>query len=150
MDTIREDGTNLYLIPPATTGTVVVKTATLGGLTASSPSTGIGYTTGAGGAVAQATSKATGVTLSTLCGTITLNGAALAADTTVAFVWTNTSIAATDCIHIQHDSVGTLGAYTFAITPAAGSATVSVHNCTPGSLSEAIVLRFCVIKSVIA
>jgi hypothetical protein len=111
---------------------------------------GIGYATGAGGTVAQITSKATGVTLSKLCGTITMNAAALAAQTTVAFVLTNTFIAATDYIDIQHDSVGTLGAYNVVATPAAGSATISVRNVNTASLSEAIVLRFAVIKGVVA
>jgi hypothetical protein len=109
-----------------------------------------GYGTGFGGTVTQATSKATAATLSKQSGTITLNGAALAADTTVSFTLTNTCIAANDMVHVQHDSVGTLGAYTFAVTPAAGSAVIAVHNCTPGSLSEAIVIRFIVIKAAVA
>jgi hypothetical protein len=113
-------------------------------------SNGFGYPTGVGGTVAQATNKSTGVTLSTLCGTITLNAASLAADTSVAFTLTNANIAATDCIVVLHDSVGTLGAYSFAVTPGAGSAVISVHNCTPGALAEAIVLRFAIIKAVIA
>lgn len=111
---------------------------------------GIGYTTGAGGAVAQATSKATGVTLNEHCGTITLHNATLAANTTVGFTFTNSNIAATDIVVLVHDSVGTLGAYGFAVTPATGSATVSVRNLTAGGLSEAIVLRFAIIKGVVA
>ena len=135
---------------PTWTGSAVVCTtlAASSSVKSSSATAGIGYDTGAGGTVAQATSKATGVTLSKVCGTITMNAAALAADTTVSFVLTNTAIAATDYVAVQHDSVGTLGAYTFAVTPAAGSATISVHNCTPGSLSQAIGLRFVVIKAV--
>ena len=111
---------------------------------------GIGYATGAGSTVTQATSKATSVSLSNVCGTITMNGAALASVTSVAFTWTNTAIAATDMVLIQHDSVGTLGGYSVVVTPAAGSATVTVRNNTAGSLSEAIVLRFIVIKAVTA
>jgi hypothetical protein len=115
-----------------------------------SPTLGIGYGTGAGGAVAQATSKATGATLNTVCGTIALNAAALAAATSVAFVLTNSAIAATDVVTIVHDSVGTLGGYGFAVTPAAGSATITVRNNTAGSLSEAIVLRFFINKAVVS
>ncbi len=107
-----------------------------------------GYTTGAGGTVVQATSKSTAVTLNALCGTITMNGAALASATSVAFTFTNSNIAATDYIDIQHDSVGTLGGYGICATPAAGSATITVRNGTGGSLSEAIVLRFFVNKAV--
>src|SRR5882672_9299987 len=37
----------------------------------------LGYATGAGGAVTQATDKSTAVTLNKICGAITMNGAAL-------------------------------------------------------------------------
>jgi hypothetical protein len=120
----------------------------LGFIKSTSATAGVGYGTGAGGTVAQATSKATGVTLSKVCGTITMNAANLAADTSVSFVLTNTAIAATDLVVVQHSSAGTLGAYDFAVTPAAGSATITVRNQTPGALAEAIVLRFAVIKAV--
>jgi hypothetical protein len=107
-----------------------------------------GYGAG-GGTVTQATNKTTGVTLSTSCGTIVMNGAALAADTTATFVLTNTSIAATDMVLVSHSSVGTFGAYTLNGRAAAGSASIDVRNVSTGSLSEAIVIRFAVIKSTI-
>lgn len=116
----------------------------------SSTTAGIGYNTGAGGTVTQATSKTTGVSLSRSCGTITLNAASLAAGTSVSFTFTNTAIAATDLVVMVHDSAGTLGAYSINVTPAAGSATVTVRNNTAGALAEAIVLRFAVIKAVTA
>ena len=118
------------------------------GLWSSGATAPFGYTTGAGGTVTQMTNKTTGVSLSTVTGAITMNGASLAGDTTAAFVLTNTAIAATDAVLVLHESVGTLGAYSFGSTGAAGSATISVHNNTAGALSEAIVLRFVVIKSV--
>ncbi len=111
---------------------------------------GVGYATGAGGTQTQSSSKSTGVTLSKLCGTITMNGAALAAATTVSFTLTNTFIAAGDFVNVQHASVGTLGAYTFAVAPASGSVVISVRNVHTASLSEAIVLRFVIIKAVTA
>lgn len=109
---------------------------------------GVGYTTGAGGTVAQATSKATGVTLDKFCGDITMDAANLAADTTVSFVLTNSTIAATDYLAVQHVSAGTLGSYTVTAACAAGSATIYVRNITAGALAEAIVLKFVVIKAV--
>ncbi len=112
---------------------------------------GIGYAAGAGGTVTQGTNKATGVTLSKLCGTITMHNAALAAGAIVSFTVTNTLMAAGDVVHLQHDSGGTLGAYT--VNPsgsAAGSFTINVRNNTAGSLSEALVLRFVIIKAVAA
>ncbi len=111
---------------------------------------GIGYAAGAGGTVTQLTSKSTGVTLNKLTGTITLNGAALAAGTIVTLTVTDSAVAATDVPVAIHDSVGTIGGYTIAAnTPAAGSFKISVRNNTAASLSEAIVIRFAVIKSVV-
>lgn len=136
-------GTNVFTVNQS--GTL----ASSGGLT-SSGTAGIGYNTGAGGTVTQATSKATGVTLSKTTGQITMNNAALAAATVVSFTLTNTTIAATDMVLVQHISAGTLGAYSCTATPGAGSATVYVTNRSAGSLSEAIVLQFVVIKAVTA
>lgn len=109
---------------------------------------GIGYATGAGGTVTQATSKATGVTLSKASGAITMNAAALAAGTIVSFVLTNTSIAATDVLVLNHISGGTVGSYALNAQCAAGSATINVRNNTAGSLTEAIVIQFALIKGV--
>jgi hypothetical protein len=50
-----------------------------------------GYITGEGGTVAQATSKATAVTLNKKCGQITMHNASLAADTTVTHLWSPTA-----------------------------------------------------------
>lgn len=109
-----------------------------------------GYITGEGGVVTQATSKSTGVTLNKKCGQITLNGAALAASTTVSFVLTNSTIAANDLLVLNHVSTGTFGSYTLNARAAAGSATIDVRNISAGSLSEAIVIGFAVIKGAIA
>jgi hypothetical protein len=109
-----------------------------------------GYITGEGGTVTQATSKSTGVTLNKRCGQITLNGAALAADTTVSFTLTNNTIAATDLLVLNHVSAGTAGSYALNAQAAAGSASINVRNITAGSLSEAIVIGFAVIKAATA
>lgn len=109
-----------------------------------------GYATGSGGTVTQLTSKATGVTLSKPTGQITLNAAALAADTTVSFTLTNTVIEAGDILIMNHISGGTAGSYLLNAQSAAGSASINVRNITTGSLSEAIVIAFAVIKAVTA
>lgn len=108
----------------------------------------LGYITanGAGGAVTQLTSKATGVTLSKATGAITMHNAALAAATIVSFTWTNTLIEAADTIDLNHKSGGTLGAYTLNASCGAGSATITIRNNTAGSLSEALVISFNLIK----
>jgi hypothetical protein len=103
---------------------------------------------GAGrGTVTQATNKSTGVTLNAPCGDITMNGEALAADTTATFTLTNSSITANDALVLNHVSGGTALAYSLNAQAAAGSASVNVRNITAGSLSEAIVIRFSIIKS---
>jgi hypothetical protein len=109
-----------------------------------------GYATGSGGVVTQATSKATGVTLSKSTGQITLDAAALAASTTVSFTLTNTVIEAGDILVMNHISGGTAGSYSLNAQSAAGSASINVRNISLASLSEAIVIAFAVIKAVAA
>ena len=116
--------------------------------------TGLGFYTGAGGTVTQATSKATPFTLDKMCGQITTAADALGAATIVSATWNNSLIAATDVVIINHklnaSSLGTLGAYTFNVACLAGSATLSIRNNTASSLSEALALNFVVIKGVTA
>ncbi|MFN6251736.1 MAG: hypothetical protein ACK4Y5_06615 [Acetobacteraceae bacterium] len=108
-----------------------------------------GYTTGAGGTVTQGagSGKATSVTLDKPTGTITMNNAALAANTTVTFTLNSLIIEANDLVVLSHISGGTAGAYTLNAQCLAGQANINVRNITAGSLSEAIVLRYAVIKS---
>ena len=112
----------------------------------------LGYGTGAGGNVTQATSKATGVTLNAGSGRITMNNASLASNTTVTFLLTNNVISATDNMIVSVVSGAvTVGSYTTQVsTIAAGSANISVRNITAGALSEAIVLAFTVLKGATA
>jgi hypothetical protein len=109
-----------------------------------------GYITGEGGTVAQSSSKSTTVTLNKKCGQITMNGAALAAATTVSFTLTNSTIAATDLLVLNHVSGGTAGSYLLNAQAGAGSASINVRNVNGSSLSEAIVIGFAVVKAVAA
>jgi hypothetical protein len=131
----------------ATTATSVAST---GAVTSSSATAGIGYATGAGGTVTQASNKTTGVTLDKSTGRITLHNATLNANTTVSFVLTSSAIAANDLLVLNHVSGGTAGAYTLNAQAAAGSASINVRNVTSGNLGEAIVIGFAVIKAVTA
>ncbi|HVQ43799.1 MAG TPA: glycosyl hydrolase family 28-related protein [Candidatus Saccharimonadia bacterium] len=120
-----------------------------GTVTASSPLGGLGYGTGAGGAITQATNKSTGVTLDKVCGAITMNNASLNAATAVSFVLTNSNIGTFDVVHAVHGSAGTAGAYRVAVkSGSAGTCTIEVTNTTAGALGEAIVINFVVIKGV--
>lgn len=107
------------------------------------------FVAGDGGAVTQQTSKSTGVTLNKLCGQITMNGAALAAAAEVSFVVTNSTVASTDVVVACVQSVGTAGAYFVTVGAVSnGSFALTVGNASAGSLSQAVVLNFAVIKGV--
>ena len=109
----------------------------------------VGYSTGTGGAVTQATNKSTGVTLNKRCGQITMNNASLSAAAEVSFTLTNSTISATDVVMICIGSGATAGAYNVQCDAvAAGSCRISIGNMSSGSLGEAIVLNFVVIKAV--
>ena len=109
---------------------------------------GVGYNAGAGGTVTQATSKSTTVILNKICGDITMHSAVLNAGVIVSFTLTNSTIAAGDSLILNHVSVGTVGSYLLNCQPAAGSAVINVRNTSAANLTEAIVVRFTVIKSV--
>jgi len=128
--------------PAAVTGTNVLASTTLG------------YKAGSGASTSQSSGTGTGKAKTTLainkpCGEIIMDGASLAANTTVSFALTNSTIAATDVVIVNHASVGTAGAYQVTVSAVGnGTCTISVRNITSGSLSEAIVLNFAVIKAV--
>lgn len=149
-DTISEAtaGSGVTIVNALTLSGGAGAIASTGLVTSSSPTAGVGYATGAGGTVTQATDKSTGVSLNAQCGAITMNNAALNAGVIVSFVLTNTAIAATDVLILNHISGGTVGSYTLNAQPAAGSATINVRNNTAGNLSEAIVIQFAIINGV--
>lgn len=117
-------------------------------LIATSPVWGMGYGSGAGGTVTQATSKATTVILNTTSGQITMNGAALASGATVMFQLTNSSARTYDTLSVMHASGGTAGAYRVECVSVSnlGGYNINVTNITGGSLSEAIVINFNILR----
>ncbi len=131
--------------------TAVTTIASSGGITSSSATAGIGYATGAGGAVTQGTSKSTGVTLNKVCGTVTTHNASLAAGASVSFTLTNSTIAATDVVQWATKSSGAaVGKYTaFTTATGAGSCECTLTNVGSTAL-EAVVLNFVVNKAVAA
>lgn len=133
------------------TGALVVNSTIASNSTilANGSSSKIGYNTGAGGSITQgAGSKANSVTLNRPTGIIVTDNAALNANTAVTFNLSNSVIEATDIVVVSHISGGTLGSYNFAVAPAAGNANITIRNITAGNLSEALTLRFIVLKSV--
>lgn len=122
-----------------------------GAVLAATPGAGFGYapSLSVGSSVTQATSKATGATLNNLCGSITMNNAALLPAASVTFVFTNSTITAADVVVVTWRANGaTAGSYTVSVgSIAAGSCGITLTNISAGSLSEAVQLNFVVIKS---
>jgi hypothetical protein len=118
------------------------------GLTSTSGET-IGYGTGSGSAVFQATSKSTAVgPLDKVTGRITVSSSALAAGATATFSVTCNKVAQGDCVIVNPTSgAADLSAYSVRCVQAGtGLFKIGITNTTAGSLSEAFVLQYCIIK----
>jgi hypothetical protein len=133
----------------AVTGTVTSNLVSINKIVTTSNG-GIGYAAGAGGAQTQTSNKTNPVTLNTIAGQITLNNQNLAAGANATFVLNNTAIGNTDVMIINHVSGGTIGAYTFDVACNTANAAITITNRTAGTLGEAPVIRFAVIKSAIS
>ena len=107
----------------------------------------LGYAAAAQGTVTQLTDKSTGVTLNKSAGRITMNNAALAAATNVAFTLTNNLISSNDVLIVGvSGGAATAGTYNvFTSTLTAGSATIVLRNISAGSLSEAVIINYAII-----
>jgi hypothetical protein len=122
------------------------------GLTCTGPTGGLGYATGAGGAVTQITNRSTGVTLSKVTGAITTDTTSLAAGAAAEFTVTNTAVAVTDVVVVAIRSGATTTQTLVRVsTVAAGSFKIVVEN-NHASTAEtgAIIINFAVIKGVAA
>jgi hypothetical protein len=137
---------------PTFTGTLTAATvAASGAVKSSGASGGIGYATGAGSSVTQTTSKATNVNVTGMCGQITLNNASLANNTTVGFRAFNAAIGVNDMVYIWLVSGATGSSANYQLWAAAnggGEFVVNVRNISGGSLSDALVIGWFVIRVV--
>lgn len=122
------------------------------GILSSQPLAGIGYGTGAGGTVTQATSKTTDVTLNKICGQVVMATGSLSAGANAVFTLTNSAIAAHNEVSVWVKSGGTANAYNAnVVAVAAGSCAIRLTNTTGGVLNEAgVTVGFSVKKCVIA
>lgn len=108
-----------------------------------------GYQTGAGvgGTVTQATSKSTGVTLNAATGAITLHNESLTTGQSRTFTMTNSTIAATDTVSLSIKSGATANTYHVDVRAVtAGACDIQIHNYSAGTVAEAVVINFNVIK----
>jgi hypothetical protein len=116
----------------------------------------IGYTALAQGAVTQATSKATAVTLNKSAGRITLNNAALGAGAAVSFTLNNSFLSVNDTVILTISGKATGGpaladplAYTAYVTQmTAGAAVIVLRNLSAASQSEDVIINFAVLHCV--
>ena len=127
----------------AATGTSLTATGTI----VSTGTAGVGYATGAGGTVTQATSRTTGVTLNKTTGAITLFSAA-GSTTAATFTVTNSTVAATDVIILNQKSGTDL--YDLMVTAVAAGSFNITFRTTGGTTTETPVFNFAVIKAVAA
>lgn len=107
----------------------------------------IGYAASAQGTVTQATSKSTAVTLDKSAGRITMNNASLATATNATFTLNNALISANDTVILTiSGGQATPGSYNvFANSLSTGSVSITLRNISGGTLSEAVVINFCII-----
>jgi hypothetical protein len=128
--------------------------AATGAVASSSPTAGIGYATGAGGAVTQITNRSTGVTLSKITGAITTDTTSLAAEGSAEFTVTNTAVAVGDTVIVcERSGSNSGGTIVFCSGVAAGSFNITVHNgnvAAGTAETGAIIINFAVIKAVSA
>jgi hypothetical protein len=108
---------------------------------------GLGYGTGAGNSVTQATSRTTAVTINNACGAITLFTAAGNATTETTFTVTNNKVAATDTVIVSQKS-GT-DRYIIHVTKVAAGSFDITFKTFAGTTNEAPVFNFAIIKAVI-
>jgi len=130
----------------AVTGASAVVTGAL--QSSSTTSAGVGYTSGARGAVTQLTNKTTAVTLNKLSGNILLAAGNIAANSGATFQLNNTLLGANDALVLSwiHDGVSTTSAYVPTSEISNASAQITVRNVTAGGLNETPTLTFIVIK----
>jgi len=105
-----------------------------------------GYGTGSGSTVTQLTDKTTAVTLNKPTGRITMVNSALGANTTVKFVLNNSLIGAADNLVVSLYPTFPNESYQVWSGCSAGFAYICVRNITAGSLSDALILNFAILK----
>lgn len=117
------------------------------GLLSTSPSVGLGYGTGAGGTVSQATSRSTAVTLNTICGSINTAAVALANGASTSFTVNNTSVTGSDMVIVMGNG-GTFTDLCRVYNVSGGTFGITYTNNSGGSDSTSHSISFMIIKGV--
>lgn len=108
---------------------------------------GIGYYTGAGGAVTQLTDSTTAVTLNAMCGQVTTVALTTAGAAEEAFTLNNSNIEATDVVVVSTTYAGAGKPIVFVTNTAAGSCVLNITNVSASALNAVLVFNFAIIKA---
>ena len=138
--------TNATLVAPAL-GAATATSLTATGAIVSTGTAGVGYATGAGGTVTQATNRTTGVTLNKRCGAITMFSAAGSA-TAATFTVSNSTVGVNDVIILNQASGTNL--YDLLVTAVSAGSFNITFLTTGGVATDAPVINFAVIDGVAA
>ena len=145
---------NDMAIAPALTTAGITNTGAISATTtilSSGATSGIGYGTGAGGAVTQITSASTGVTLNTVCGQITTVALTTAAAAEERFTVTNSAVDANDVVALSTTYNGAGTPMLSVQKMAAGAFDITITNVHAANAFDAVmVINFVVIKAVVA
>ena len=110
---------------------------------------GLGYGTGSGGTVTQATSKTTAVTLNKPTGRITMTNDALGGGSSISFNLANSLVGNFDVLVASLPQVNIALPSDYSVRAGiitAGTAQFTIKNETGGSLSQAVVINFAIIR----
>lgn len=144
------NGTGSTLPLDITAGGLGFRVDTTGNVLVTNNTGGLGYGTGAGGTVTQATSKSTTVTLNRPTGRITTAADALGASSTVSFVFNNSVLGANDVLQVSLATSGSISDMrnynVWGFVSFDGVAVIAIRNISGGSLSEAVQINFAIIK----
>ena len=139
---------------PDKTGTVAMLDDLSAGALSTSPTVGIGFATGAGATVTQATSKSTAVTINTVTGRIITHSEVMAAGGCKFFTVNNSAYTdVNDIIVLTGDpnTGGSIGTYMYEIDyRAVGSFRIVIWNWDTTTHTQALDINFAIIRCVIA
>jgi len=132
---------------PAVKLDVVGSIASTAKIASSSPTAGIGYSTGAGGTITQLTSRTTPVTINKICGSITLLNAAGVTAGWSSLVVNNTTIEATDTVLLSY--TGGTNLYLFVVGKIVSGVSFTINFISVlGTSIDQPTINFSIIKSV--
>lgn len=144
---IKSDGSLEWGAGGASTRDTIMQ-RTAAGILAMTTGKGIGYGTGLGGTVTQATSRSTAVTINTVCGVINTNTTSIANLAYATFTVNNSLVAATDVVIVNLASTPTNQVPCTVQGVSPGSFGITYQNVTGSAQTTSYAINFAIIKAV--